>query len=138
MEIIPFMAEHLDGFELQPMQSISQSYCTEEMGKALQQCDSWSAVVDGRVIACAGIVEQWEGRAIAWAFLSTHAKGHMHGIHKAVSRFLELCNCERIEAHADCEFKEAGRWLNMLGFKCEGKMPKFRFGRDYYLYGKVR
>lgn len=138
MEIIPFMAEHLERFELQPAQSISQSYCTGEMGKALQQYDSWSAIVDNRVIACAGIVEQWEGRAIAWAFLSTYAKGHMYGIHKAVGRFLEMCSCERIEAHADCEFKEAARWLDMLGFQKEGRMPKFRFGRDYYLYGMVR
>jgi len=138
MEVIPFKAEHLEGFKLQPMQSVSQQYCNKEFGQALEQLNSWSGIVNNKIVACAGVVEQWKGRGIAWAFLSIEAGAHMNKIHRAVKRYLDMADQQRIEAAVDCNFNAGIRWIEMLGFKLEGKMSKYEFGKDYYLYARVK
>jgi len=38
----------------------------------------------------------------------------------------------------ECDFTEAVRWAEMLGFKRDGRMPAFGFGgEDHYLYSRT-
>lgn len=100
---------------------------------------AWVAEHEGEVLAIAGLVPQWENRALAWALLSGNCGEHFWGIHSAVHRFLDQSPYRRIEAHVDAGFKQGHRWITMLGFEIEGYMKAFRpDGSDMLLYARVK
>jgi hypothetical protein len=133
MEVVPYQPRHLREIALQPHQ--------EHLGTMLQRTDAaeqvtktgpcWTALLEGKPIACAGFQNCWEGRAIAWAVLSDQAGPHMLSLTRAVRKALELYPAERIEAHAMLGFRPAERWLKALGFEQETVLRKFNRGQDF-------
>ena len=78
---------------------------------------------------------------MAWAYISNAAaKERFLSVHRAVSRFLDMCYLQRIEMTVDCEFEEGHRWARMLGFNMEAeRMVAYRpDGGDCSLYARVR
>lgn len=141
MRVIPFAAEHLDLLDIQEGQQYLRKFLPLELRKALQGEYSYTALDGDRVIACAGLAPQWEGRAIAWAYLANDLGAlAMMKVHQAVLRFLEVAPFDRIEATVDLEFGPGHRWMRMLGFTVEAPhMPKYRpDGGDSSLYARVR
>lgn len=140
MQVIPYLPEHLRTLQLQPAQSgYSQQPFDDAYSEYLAHGQSFSAVADGRVIACAGVMELWQNRGMAWALLSSDAGRHFVKVHRAVSRFLDLSELPRIEAYVDEDFAQGHRWITALGFTKEGLMRKFTpEGRDAVLYSRVR
>ncbi len=139
MEVLDFKAEHLQRLKLQNAQLYLSGWVTLEQGRALENQPSYTAVVDGIPIAAAGVVPQWQGRAIAWAFLSEIGPRQFVGVHRAVKSFLDGCFIKRIEMTVNCDFPEAHRWAKMLGFSMEaermvGYAPD---GGDCALYARV-
>lgn len=99
---------------------------------------AWTAEVDDRVLAVAGLLPQWENRALAWALISESAGTHFAAIHKAVHRFISAAKFRRIEATVDVGFKQGCRWIELLGFEIEGYMRAYRpDGADMLLYARV-
>lgn len=141
-EVVPFAAGHLAQLSLQPAQQVSLWADGDGAGYAEALAASgyaWTGLADGRPIACAGIVEQWRGRGLAWALLSTEAGGHFVRVTRAVQRALDLSPLRRIEMHVDCHFAAANRWAEMLGFQCESVMRSFNpEGRDAFMYVRIR
>lgn len=141
MIIVPFKAEHLHSLNLQSAQALFGPLLTDaEYGKSLEDAgNAFTGIVDGETIICSGVVEQWQNRAIAWALISENSGKHFVAIHKAVSRFLKVCDYKRVEAYVDDRFEQGYRWMDMLGFKHEGKMTAFSpNGMDMHLYAKVK
>lgn len=141
MRIEPFKAAHLVGMQLQPAQRLSlDEGMTAEYARALEIAGGgYTALVDERVIACAGIVEQWRGRGLAWALIAEDAGRHFVRVTRAVHRALEMAQFRRVECHVDCEFGAAIRWAEMLGFEVESKMRAFTpEGRDSFMFVRVR
>ena len=142
MEIVPFKAEHLRALSLQDAQAYLDGMITEADAQALEAQDiAYTGLVDGRPIVCAGIIVQWVGRAIAWAYLSREAGQHMPAIHRAVKRMFGALDIPRIEAHVTAGFEPGHRWVRMLGFKLETPEPMRKFlttGEDAYLYARIR
>lgn len=140
MQIVPFKAEHLFALRLQPAQAAYLSEFTPTYAHALEQVGgSFTALVDGQPIACAGLVEQWRGRALAWALLSQVGPHRFVRITRAVRRALELSSYTRIEAQVDAGFAEAITWAELLGFRAESVMAKFTpEGRDAFMYVRIR
>ena len=100
---------------------------------------AWTCEVDGEVICCAGLLPQWENRAIAWALIGESAGRYFAAIHKAAHRFLVRSPYRRIEAHVDVGFPQGARWMKMLGFEVEAYMKAFRpDGADMLLFARVR
>lgn len=92
----------------------------------------------GDIMAIAGFVPIWEGRALVWAMLSQDAGKHFIKIHKAVKKALVECPFRRVEATVDIGFKAGHRWMKMLGFKPEGYMRAYTpDGKDQMLYARV-
>jgi hypothetical protein len=139
MLVVPFQAGHLAQLPLQEAQVYLSDWVTDESGKVLEDSPSYTAMVDGDPVAAAGILPQWHGRAIAWAFLSTMGAGQFIGVHRAVKSFLDGCYVQRIEMTVDCDFPEAHRWAEMLGFNMEAeRMEAYSLdGRDCALYARV-
>lgn len=140
MEIVPFMPSHLDNLLLQPAQAYMRPFfANKKYGTSLAVPDKSFAALDGdRVLACAGVLPLWEGRAEAWALLSPDLKRNFVHIHFATARFLGACGIRRIEAHVDAELGCAKRWVEMLGFEYEGPLRSFTpDGRDCLRYARV-
>lgn len=97
---------------------------------------------DDLIIFCAGVIPQWEGRAIAWALLADSVDRYdMIWIHRQVEWILQTQiknGYRRIEAHIHEPFTAAHRWIRMLGFVSEGLMRRYDpLGRDMRLYARI-
>jgi len=140
MHIVPFQPKHLELMVLQPAQTAFSNYFDPAYGDALQksgQC--FTAIEDNHVYGCAGVIKQWDNRAIAWALLSAYAGRQFIRIHRAVQRFLDTTDFRRIEAFVDADFQEGHRWIQMLGFEREGYMKAFSpNGNDAVLYARIK
>tara|TARA_R110000787_G_scaffold160287_4_gene273992 strand:- start:1341 stop:1763 length:423 start_codon:yes stop_codon:yes gene_type:complete len=139
MNIIPFEAEHVKLIKLQDKQLYLNAFVTMEQAEALEEHTSYSAEVDGQIIASSGIIPMWHGRGMAWAFLSEMGPRHFMGVHKAIKRALDNCYIQRIEITVDCDFPQAYRWANLLGFTMEAECMRAYTpdGRDCALFARV-
>jgi len=101
---------------------------------------SYTATVEGRIVACGGIIEYWPGRAEAWAVLDATSRKDFLAIHNAARRVLNLDHFRRIEAVVDVGFEAGHRWLRALDFRMEApRMLQYGVdGNDYSLYARVR
>ncbi len=140
MQIVPFKGEHLFSLRLQRMQDEFHQQFTPEYGRALEDVgNGYTAMVDDRPIACAGLAEQWEGRALAWALIGQDAGPHFVRMVRGMRRALDMSCWRRIEAQVDAEFVEGLRLAEMLGFEVESKMRAFTSaGRDAFMYVRIR
>lgn len=141
MNIEAFSPEHLQGLLLQPSQAGMRPVMSDPgYGSSLAAAGpAYAAVVGGQVVACAGVIPQWPGRAVAWALIGKEAGPHFIGIHRAVQRALDMHAFRRIETGVVCDFEEGHRWAKMLGFVREGRMRAYTpDGRDCDLYALVR
>ncbi len=136
-----FKPEHLQALILQPAQEFARSSLADRsFGEALAAGDSYTAIMDGRVVACAGVQSMWEGRGDAWALIARDiGPDGMHEMHYAVKRYLRASMLRRIEAACDATFLQAHRWLMLLGFRYEGPLAKYTpDGRDCLRFARVR
>ena len=131
---------HLEALELQEAQAylgadiISPGYLD-----ILLQGQAFTGLVGDRVIGCAGCIEQWEGRAIAWALVSKDAGRHMVSVHRAVAGFIAQAPWRRIETTVDSSFDAGHRWMELLGFTHEGRMRAYGpQGQDFDIYARVK
>ncbi len=146
--LIPFRAEHAEQLEMQTMQATEQVYFGDWDFEQWSQMEGELTFTglrnsDREVLGCAGLIPQWKGRSIAWAWLSnkiTHQD--MVWIHRQVTDFLDKAQIspdyKRIEASVHEPFKAAHRWVTMLGFKSEGLMKNFDpAGEDCRMYSRI-
>lgn len=122
---VPFAPDHLDHLTLQAAQRcFERELANQEYRRALVVPDfSWTGIIGGRVVGCAGLVPQWPGRAIAWALLGEIPRPAWPAVHKKVLAVLAAAERRgffRIETHVDPQFPQAMRWVAMLGFRPEG------------------
>lgn len=142
MHIVPFEAEHALKIVLQRAQAlVDHGRRDEDYARALEQVGGgYTAIDNGEVIACAGMVEQWPGRALAWAML-TDDLGPMRFVRvsRAIRRALDMAQWNRIEMQVDADHPQAIRWAELLGFEVESKMRRFLpDGRDAFMFVRIR
>lgn len=138
-EIVPFQAAHLAQIRLQAAQAYLSEWVTHEQGAALEQHPSYAAMVDGEPVGAAGVIPMWQGRAMAWSFISEVGPKNFLKCHRAVKRFLDGCYVQRLEMTVDCHHEEAHRWAKLLGFEMEAERMKAYApdGHDCALYARV-
>lgn len=140
MIVEPFRPDHLERLVLQPAQEYARaSLENKAYGEALVGPHSFAGLIDGRVVACAGVVPMWEGRGDAWALIANDVRPKgMLQIHFAVRRFLKMSGFRRIEAACDVGFPQAHRWLALLGFGYEGLLKAYTpDGRDCLRFARI-
>lgn len=140
MNVVPFEPEHLETLMLQPSQAHFYNFFDPAYGQALVESGPcFTGIHNGEIIACSGVIKQWDNRAIAWALISENAGRQFVRIHKAVKRFLDTTDFNRVEAFVDAGFEEGHRWIQMLGFQREGYMREFSpNGSDAVLYARIK
>ena len=140
MIITRFRPEHLAALRLQPAQASFGQYVADlEYGRKLDNGHAFTGLDGDRIVGCAGLVEMWENRAMAWALLAADAGRHFVTIHRAVAGFFEQAKWRRIEATVDSDFAAGQRWIKLLGFEHEGRLKAYSpDGRDHDLFARVR
>ncbi len=76
-------------------------------------------------MACGGIINYAPHRGMCWALLSEDARQHMLWLTRATQRFIAIHPWRRLEATVEEQFSAGCKWVEMLGFKFEGRMPQF-------------
>lgn len=142
MIIVPFHKDHFANLVAQPQQAFLKPLLMKpDYGAELALHYSRTGIIDGRVVACAGIYPLWEGCARAWVIAARDIGGAgFIALHRAVKRVLDERPERRIEAEVDTEFSQGHRWVKMLGgFEWEGTMRKYSLnGRDTDRYARVK
>lgn len=84
---------------------------------------SWTAVIDGRAVAAAGIVIPWPGLGMAWMVVQDGASIPPLWLTRTVKRFLNALvqrhALRRLEAVAIQDSVMNARWLEAIGFTIE-------------------
>ena len=104
---------------------------------------SFTAVVNGNVIACGGIYPVWDGVGEAW-FLSSHlihkfTKSIVTELRTHLDGIMEVHDLHRVQAHILEDWPNARRWITFLGMQEEGVLRKYSpDGHNYIQCSKVR
>lgn len=144
IEIVPYYAAHLMLMDEQDTEKYwGDVVQTPGYAKALEKAGpAHTAMRDGKVLACIGLMHQWDGRATAWAIMANKIGGADYlAIHRAVKRFMGIIGYRRIDATVAAHFDNAIRWAEMLGFKRETPEPMQCYAPDgsaHYLYSWVK
>lgn len=126
---MPFEPWHLEWLSVpQPIA------LTMEYGQMLSSAGpAYSAFAGSTVVACAGVVQFWQGRSQAWALISEHMPRYQKSVHKAVKKFLQFYQVKRLECVVDPRHDAAIRWAERLGFESESVMPSYTPNGDLQL-----
>lgn len=140
IQVQKFKAEHMKELKEQEAMAYLKPYMTGDHLLSTEKSPfSFTATSKDRVIACAGLVEYWPGRAEAWAVLSPDCKREFLSLHGAVREFLDSAPVRRIEAAVKIGFYPGHRWVRALGFQLEAPLMKCFLvdGTDCALYSRV-
>lgn len=141
MIVVPFLTSHIKDLIVHDYMGHIQAEMNDAYAELLDGGPAYTALSDGKVIGCAGIMQTAKNRWEAWALLSNDSGKHMVGFTRAVNKFLNDNPKPRVETHVRDDFKIGHKWMKMLNFKCEtpNGMPNYGDdGHDYYLYARCR
>jgi hypothetical protein len=137
--IRPMDAKLVHAMTVQAAQNGGQPMSIETLRDLEGVIPSYMALDGDEVLAAAGMVEMWTGRAFAWSTLAPNLGHRMIPIHRAVLRFLNSCEFRRVEMLVAVGHAEGERWAEMLGFEREGRMRAvLPAGGDAWMYARVR
>ena len=139
-DIVPFEPWHLHWLTLQPTQAHLKELLTDAHGAAIQKAGpAYTAFVGYEVIACAGIIQMWPGRAQVWSLLSDKMPDYARDIHRAVRNYLRAYRVRRLECIVDPRHAAAVRWAKHLGFTYESTMEAYDMhGNDQHLFVRLQ
>lgn len=146
MNIIPFRPAHAIELEHGPLKIETERPAqdlTQHYQLAADNGLSFSAIVNGWVIASAGLMPLWPGVAEAWLLASNRIDQHAIAIGRAVrTRFRQMIDAEqlhRVQAAIRSDTPSLVRLPQWLGMKHEGHMLAYdQFGADYERYALTK
>lgn len=121
-KIVPFRRWHYDwlGISVEPTCFVPG----EAALAAMEQSNSYTGIVDGDVVFCAGTIAQWPTRHIGWALLHERlSRAHMLWITREVRAGLARVR-GRIEFTVRTDFPQGQRWAEAIGFHVETPLLK--------------
>lgn len=138
MRFVRFRPLHLLALDPQAAQPVER--LGPEHALALHYAgQAWTGLVGDRPVAAAGLIDQGEGRATAWALLTDEALRHIRPLHREVLRVLDAAPYRRIETTVAVGHHAGRRWAEKLGFDEEGEMRRwFWDGRNAIRYARIR
>lgn len=139
-KIIRFQKEHVEKIKQQDRDLIEGRGLTEVHYEGLAAFpDSFSIEIDGRIVACCGLVEYWKGRGEVWAVIDRESGRYFVALFKAMKYIFANLKCKRIEVVVRLDYPQAHRLVQMLGFKIEAPIMEnySPAGYDCALYARV-
>lgn len=122
--VVPFKSWHYEWLAAKgPASDRYTVKSIQAISSQLEACNSWTGVVGGDPVVCAGTLPQWPGRHIAWAYLAQNTGPHMLWITREVKKVLARVE-GRVELTVRSDFPAGMKWAEMLGFKVETPLLK--------------
>lgn len=123
--VVPFKAWHFGAItRASPVSDGSKvGWLSPTQLEYMERGNSRTGFVDGEAIGCAGLVEQWPGRYVAWTYLRLDAGKHMRWVTREVCKGLNS-QIGRLEMTVRADFPQGQRWAEMLGFHVEAPLLK--------------
>lgn len=112
---------------------------TPEYAHALEVAGhAFSAWAGSVVVAAAGVVHFWPGRAQVWGMFSDQMPRYGALVHRHVLRYIQAHPVRRLECVIDPGFPASIEWAKRLGFRCETRMQKYGVhGQDMLMFVRV-
>jgi hypothetical protein len=140
-QLVSFEVKHVTQMQLSASSSGIIGMVKPEHFKALEQLPyNYTLLVEGKPIACGGVIRFWDTRGEVWSLLDEQS-GHRFILwHRCVQRFLASIPVKRMEAVVEKSFEPGHRWVKMLGFKVDAPFLQNYFpnGADGVLYSKIQ
>jgi len=141
--IAPFQVADLTDFTMQPQQLGAEEFSDPAYAEYLRDNGGAFTVRRecGRILTVLGLLDQWEGRALAWAMLAPDAGPYLLPLTRRIADYLTTSGYRRIEATIDVGFPQGERWAKVLGFVNEtpnGMAGFYPNGNPAYLYARVQ
>lgn len=122
--VVPFKSWHYEWLAAKGPASDRYTVKTiQAIASQLEVENSWTAVVDGDPVVCAGTLQQWPGRYIAWAYMAQDSGPHMLWLTREAKKGLSKLK-GRVELTVRSDFPAGIKWAEMLGFKVETPLLK--------------
>lgn len=105
----------------------------------LERENSWTCIVDGAVVMCAGTVKQWSTRHTSWALLNRElSPPHMRWLTQETRKNLAGV-AGRVELTVRADFPQGQKWARLLGFEVETPLLKMfgPEGEDHIGYVRI-
>ena len=116
----------------------TQAAVPVEVIERLEGHGSWTGLWRDEPIVVAGLVPQWPGRHIAWAYFARGTLRHLPWISERVMEKLAEVK-GRVELTVRADFRAGHRWAKRLGFEVE--TPRLRAygpeGEDHVGYVRI-
>jgi len=101
---------------------------------------SWVMEDNGGLLCAFGAAFLWSG--VCEVYFNLIEKRHIISQLRTVKRFLDeqgkKYNVRRFHATVKCDFDIGKKFIEFLGFQCEGKLRKYNpDGSDAYLYSRI-
>jgi hypothetical protein len=141
------MVGNFEKISVELLQKIKAQESQKDVEELLQNTEYCKALVrtghafcyvyEGKVLACAGIIDETDGRGLAWSVLSEESGAHLVPIFRAIKQYFAFGHFRRITMTVEKDFAAGHRMAKMLGFVYEGIMSKYFKHGDAVLYARV-
>ncbi len=94
---------------------------------------AWSLEVDGKVVACAGVLVLWEGVGELWVIVDrniTVGLTLVRCIKKVLFATIKGVNLHRVQASVNINDHKGRKLVRVLGMKVEGRKEKYNSSKD--------
>lgn len=127
-ELVQFEPDHLLQFSNYGNQEhLVKLFSPDELLHLKIKGPAFTAIMNGIIVGCAGVVEINPFRAVAWGLFQKTGTSAFLGIHRATANFLKNCTYRRIEAYVDPKSPAAMKWIQLLGFKLDKAYTPYFF-----------
>jgi len=126
IDAVAFEPGHLAGFAAD---AVFASDRHDREAASVAAGPAWTLRLDGRPVACGGIVLLWRGVGEAWSLSASGLGGRALAVHRLVAERLAAAEREhglhRIQASVHIDNRRGRRWVAALGFEEEGIMKAY-------------
>ena len=136
--LVPFIAEHLNGFEfsqpdMQGHESMQEHTIAQARGNT-----AVSVIQYGKTLGIFGSSKVWNGLEEAWFLVDEATRRYGIAMTKVAKKFISLKfqedSLNRLQITVRLDDIRAYKWAKCLGFQTDGVMRQFGpDGSDYYM-----
>jgi len=143
LRIVPFEVWHAEALAEDSLEGVLKPAPVRERAEFyLKMGPAYSGWIDGKLIGCAGIMIMWPGVGEAWIIFSEDVLQYKKDAYVVILDYLRAIisklHLRRIQAHCHSALPHGQKYLEQLGFECEGKLKKYGIdGADHYLYAMI-
>ena len=140
MIIRDFIPDDVLAIDLQAVQLADIGTLDLDYGHRAAIGQAWSAVTgDGRIVACAGILELFPSHGLAWALFAERIGAGLVAITRCAKRAIDESPYRRIEALVRADFADGMHWAMLVGLMPHAVLRAWGpHSADHVLFERIR